>query len=203
MFGLHPYDISNLNEEYISQLKQLRKSDSKLVGLGEIGLDYHESEWLKPKKLQIEGFIAQLELASELGLPVSIHIRDAHADAINILKQNRKYLTCGGIIHCCSANKAEVQEYLNLGFYISFSGSITYGKKNQEFYLEETLKSVPLDRLLIETDCPFLCPSPYRGQVNEPKFVLVTAEHIADLLEMNVNTLLDLTTKNAERLLNI
>ena len=203
MFGLHPYDIDLLNDEYISLIKHLRSTDKKLVGLGEIGLDYHESEWLKPKEEQIEGFVRQLKIANELKLPVSIHIRDAHEDAIKVLNENRNLLNNGGIIHCCSAEKVEVQAYLNLGFHISFSGSITYGKKNKEFYLEETLKMVPLDKLLIETDCPFLCPSPYRGTINEPKYVLVTAEHIANVLGLDVNELINITTKNAEKLLKI
>ena len=203
MFGLHPYEIKYFNAEFVALIKQLKKEDKKLVGVGEIGLDYHEHDGMEPREKQLEIFLKQLELAHELKLPISIHIRDAHADAIQLLEANKHLLTNSGIIHCCSATKEEVKHYLDLGLYISFSGSITYGKKNQVYYLEETLKAVPNDKLLIETDCPFLCPSPYRGRVNEPKYVLVTAEKIAEILGIDINDLLDLTTKNAERLLRI
>lgn len=203
MFGLHPYDIKEYNQEFIDKITYLRKTDKKLVGLGEIGLDYKEREDMQPRSEQQRVFIEQLKLAHALNLPVSIHIREAHDDARKILNENKNLLTNSGIIHCCSATKEEVQDYLNLGFYISFSGSITYGKKNETYYLEETLRAVPLDKLLIETDCPFLCPAPYRGQVNEPKFVLVTAQKVADILDMDVNALISKTTQNAEKLLKI
>jgi len=203
MFGLHPYDIENFNDEYVETITTLKEKDKKLVGLGEIGLDYKERENMEPKERQIEIFVKQLKLAHELGLPVSIHIRDAHDDARRILNENKIMLANSGIIHCCSATAEEVKDYLSLGLYISFSGSITYKKKNQDYYLEDTLKAVPLDRLIIETDCPFLCPAPYRGQVNEPKFVLVTAEKIAEILNMDINQVISLTTGNVERLLKI
>lgn len=203
MFGLHPYDIGEYNQEYIDTIKLLRQRDSKLVGLGEIGLDYKEREDMEPKETQCEIFLKQLKLAHELNLPVSIHIREAHDDARRVLNENKHLLTNSGIIHCCSATKEEVLDYLSLGLYISFSGSITYGKKNQEYYLEETLKAVPKEKLLIETDCPFLCPAPYRGQTNEPKYVLVTAEKMAEILEIDTNELIKITTDNAKRLLKI
>lgn len=203
MFGLHPYDIKQYNQAFIEKITTLKMLDKKLVGLGEIGLDYKEREDMEPKPEQCRIFVEQLKLAHKLSLPISVHIREAHDDARKILKENRDILTNGGIIHCCSATKEEVQDYLGLGFYISFSGSITYGKKNAEYYLEETLKAVPLDKLLIETDCPFLCPAPYRGQINEPKFVLVTAQKIADVLGLDVNAVVEKTTQNAERLLKI
>ena len=136
-------------------------------------------------------------------MPVAIHIRDAHEDAIRILTENRELLNSSGIIHCCSANVDEVKQYLNLGFYISFSGTITYGKKNADYYLEETLKHVPIEKLLIETDSPFLCPAPYRGKTNEPKYVLVTAEKIAQLLDMSVDELIKTTRENTIKLLKI
>ena len=203
MFGLHPYDIKNYNEIYINTITKLRAEDPKLVGLGEIGLDYKDRENMEPKNIQCDIFIKQLQLAHELKLPVSIHIRDAHDDARQILKENKHLIKNSGIIHCCSATVDEVRDYLELGLYISFSGSITYGKKNQKYYLEDTLKAVPLNKLLIETDCPFLCPAPYRGQTNEPKFVLVTATKVAEILGIDVNDVINITTKNAETLLKI
>ena len=203
MLGLHPYDVYDYTPEFVDFITNLKKKDKKLVGLGEIGLDYKERKDFQPKEDQIHVFQEQIKLADKLGLPISIHIREAHEDAIRILTENRALLNNSGIIHCCSATAEEVKVYLDLGLYVSFSGSITYGKKNQEYYLEETLRSVPLDKLLIETDCPFLCPAPYRGKVNEPKYVLVTAERIAEILNMDINELLEITTKNCERLLKI
>lgn len=203
MFGLHPYDIDEFTPEFVELITRLKKTDKKLVGLGEIGLDYKPSDWMKPELDQQQVFLEQLKLAHSLGLPVSLHIREAHKDAIKLLTQNKHLLTNSGIIHCCSATVEEVKTYLSLGFYISFSGSITYGKKNAPYYLEETLKAVPLDKLMIETDCPFLCPAPYRGQTNSPKFVLVVAEKIAEILGMDANELINITTSNTERLLKI
>lgn len=203
MVGLHPYDIAEYNKDFVDFLTNLRKVDSKLVGLGEIGLDYKERENLEPKEEQLRVFEEQIKLADKLSLPISIHIREAHEDAIKLLTTNSKYLNNSGIIHCCSATKEEVKIYLDLGFYISFSGSLTYSKKNKPYYLEDTLKSVPLDKLLIETDCPFLCPAPYRGKINEPKYVLVTVEKMAEILDVEVNQLIKLTTQNCERLLKI
>lgn len=203
MFGLHPYDIKEYNQEFIDKITHLRATDNKLVGLGEIGLDYKEREGMESMQEQQRVFVEQLKLAHSLNLPVSIHIREAHDDARKILNEHKELLTNSGIIHCCSATEEEVQDYLNLGFFISFSGSITYGKKNEAYYLDETVKRVSLDKLLIETDCPFLCPAPYRGQLNEPKFVLVTAKKIADILKMDVNDLIKITTQNAEKLLKI
>lgn len=201
--GLHPYDANKYNKEYEEYLINLRKTNKRFVGVGEIGLDYSDYEYNTPHDLQQAVFVSQIKLAHKLNLPIAMHIRDAHADALKILNENKEYITNGGILHCCSANVEEVKEYLSLGFYVSFSGTITYGKKNQEYYLEETLKAVPLDRLLIETDSPFLTPSPYRGRVNEPKFVLVTAEKIASVLNMTTDEILKITTANAERLLKI
>lgn len=203
MYGIHPFDIDEYSETEMREFFIKHNRGSKLVGLGEIGLDYSRQDDEETKNRQKEVLISELLLANEFSLPVSIHIRDAHPDAINIFKENRRLLTHGGIIHCCSATKEEVKEYLALGFHISFSGTITYGKKNKEYYLEETLKCVPLDKLLIETDCPFLCPAPYRGQTNEPKYVLVTAEKIAEVLEMDVNELISKTTENTKRLLKM
>ena len=203
MFGFHPFDIKEYSEDKFRQFFEDNKENKNLVGVGEIGLDYSRDNDEETKRLQEEVFVSQIRIASEFSLPISVHIRDAHDDAIRILKANKQLLSKAGIIHCCSATIEEVREYLALGFYISFSGTITYGKKNQEFYLEKTLLEVPLDKLLIETDCPFLCPAPYRGQTNEPKFVLVTAEKVAELLDVSVNDLIRITRDNTKKLLNI
>ena len=203
MFGLHPYNTDMYNNEYVNLIKKLAEEDrGKLVGLGEIGLDYHVE--LPTREEQIECFINQIKLADELCFPISLHIRDAHTDAIQILKDNKKYINNGGIIHCFSGGIEEVKEYLQLGFHISISGAVTFKKKNEELTsLELAIKEVPLNKLLIETDAPFLCPTPYRGLNNEPKYVLVTAMHIADLLRMDVNELIKITRENTQNLLKI
>jgi len=201
--GLHPYDIHNYNEEFVEYLKNLKETNPKFVGIGEIGLDYHPHENMHSKEFQKEIFARQIVLADELKLPISLHIRDAHANSIKLLNEYKKYLNNGGIIHCCSADASEVREYLSLGFHISFSGVITYKKSSMPNYLEETLKKVPLDRLLIETDSPYLRPAPFRGGINEPKYVRVTALEVAKILNMDVNEVIDITIKNAEKLLKI
>ena len=203
MFGLHPYNALEYNDEYVDLIKNLAKKDKgKLVGLGEIGLDYHVNT--PTKEEQITCFGHQLKLANELNLPISLHIRDAHSDAIRILGDYKHLLTNGGIVHCFSGGVNEAREYLKLGLHISISGAITFKKKNDGLSpLEEAVLATPLDRLLIETDSPFLCPAPYRGQNNEPRFTAVTAMHIASLLRMDVNEVIKITRENTVKLLKL
>ncbi len=203
MFGLHPYDSAFYNAEYIDLITKLSKEDNgKLVGLGEIGLDYHVET--PTKEEQIFCFIEQLKLADKLSLPISLHIRDAHKDAIRILKENKNLLNNGGIVHCFSGGESEAEEYINLGFMISMSGAITFNRKNDELTaLEKALFVIPRNRLLIETDSPFLCPAPYRGKRNEPKYVLLTAMHIAKILNEDVNELIKQTKENLLKVLKI
>lgn len=200
MVGLHPYDIEKYDEEFENKLKELKSTDSHFVGVGEIGLDYH-GEYLE-KTLQMEVFEKQIILADKLNLPISLHIRDAHEDCKAVLERNKKYLRNGGIIHCFSGSVKDAVFYLNLGFYISISGTITFKKRNSiETELEKVVKFCPVDRLLIETDSPFLCPAPFRGHINEPRFVLETAKAIADIKCINVNDLIRQTRINTETLL--
>lgn len=203
--GLHPYSVNNFNEEYKQFLIKQKQTDSAFCGIGEIGLDYHFSEgeeYYIDHTLQQKIFVEQLQLAHNLSLPVSLHIRDAHSDAIRILKENKALLTDGGIIHCFSGTIQNLHEYLMLGFYISLSGAVTYKKASQtELPMADVIKAIPLDKLLIETDAPYLCPSPYRGRQNEPKYVLLTAQAIADVLEMNVNKLIKRTKENFYKLI--
>lgn len=203
MYGYHPFDINYYDEDEFRLFIERNKDNKRFVGVGEIGLDYSRENDELTKKKQEEVFVSQINIANEYNLPISIHIRDAHADAIRLLKDNKNKLKRSGIIHCCSATVDEVREYLALGFFISFSGTITYGKKNANYYLEETLQEVPLDKILIETDCPFLCPAPYRGRLNEPKYVLVTAEKVAEVLDMPVNELIRVTRENTKKLFKI
>ena len=200
MVGLHPYDIENFNDEFVSFLTELSKTDDHFVGIGEIGLDYHGE--YKDKELQKYVFLEQIKLADKLALPISMHIRDAHGDAIMLLNNNKNYLKHGGIVHCFSGTEEEMQKYLALGFHISFSGSVTFKKKSEsESILDRCAKLCPLDKILIETDSPFLCPAPFRGNRNEPRFVVETARYIANLRCMDVNDFIKITTANAKKLI--
>lgn len=203
--GLHPYSAKNFNSEYEELIIGLSKSDPQFCGVGEIGLDYHfneESEYYVSPDVQKETFVKQLKLAHSINLPVSLHIRDAHEDTIKILKENRNLLTNSGIIHCFSGTINDINEYLNLGFYISFSGAVTYKKASETMLpMADIIRAVPRDKLLIETDAPYLCPSPYRGKPNEPKYVLLTAQAIADVREMDVNLLISQAKENTKALI--
>lgn len=200
--GIHPFEKEEMTKEY-EQLMLDKKADKKFVAVGEIGLDYSREPNEEDKQKQKEVFVWQLKLANAIGRPVCLHIRGAHEDAIKLLKENKHLLTHGGVVHCYSGDTENTKEYLSLGFHISFAGNISYKKKEYEPDLVESLKIVPLEKLLIETDSPFLSPMPYRGQQNQPKMVVVTGQFVADVLNMNVNELIKITTINAEKLFNL
>lgn len=188
--GWHPVDAIDWKDEYISWLKELA-DHPKVVALGEMGLDYH---WdTSPKDVQQEVFRKQIRLAKEIDMPIIIHNREATADVIRILQEeNAKEV--GGIMHCYSGTVAEVQDCLDMNFYISLGGPVTFKNAKE---VKEVAKMVPLDRLLIETDAPYLAPHPYRGKRNEPAYVRLVAEEIARLREMDLEELAQITTKNA------
>ena len=160
--GVSPNDIENLENNYIEQIKEMAK-EQKVIAIGEIGLDYY---WNKEnKETQKEIFIKQVELANQLGLPIVIHTRDAVMDTIDILK-NKVNCNKKGVFHCCPLNTELIKEGLKLGFYISFAGPITF--KNSK-NAEEIVKMVPIDRILTETDSPYLSPEPVRGTRNDSR----------------------------------
>ncbi len=202
MFGLHPYDAEDYGDAVEQAIVDLSKYNTQFVGIGEIGLDYHVET--PTKLIQQETFVKQIKLANKLNLPISIHIRDAHSDAMKILQENKDFLTAGGIIHCFTGTVEDALNYVELGFYISFSGTVTFKKKGEEkTELQRAVEAVPLNRLLIETDAPYLCPSPYRGLPNEPKYVLLTAQEIATLKNIEINELIKITRENTERVLRL
>ena len=173
--GYHPGDIDDFNDSDLDKMKSLAMHE-KCVAIGEIGLDYY---WRKDnREKQKESFIKQLELANELHLPVSIHCRDATADMLAILKDNKSKLTYGGVMHCFSGSKETATELLKLGLYISFSGTVTF--KNAA-NLKEVARFVPEDKCLTETDCPYLAPHPLRGTVNSPKNIPIILACVAGL----------------------
>lgn len=190
--GIHPEYASEIKMQCLLEIENLAKS-KKVVAIGEIGLDYHYEGFDKQK--QFELFIAQLELAERLDLPVCIHTRDAAEDTYNILKEHATKLKRKGVMHCFSETSEWAEKFLNLGFYISFAGNITFKKSDRSF-----LKNIPIDKIMVETDCPFLSPEPVRGTINKPKNVNYIAQKIADVLEMDFKYFADRTRENTKRL---
>lgn len=194
--GWHPVDAVDATEEDFQRIEQLA-SHPKVVALGEMGLDYH---WDKsPKDIQKKVFKRQIDLAKRVHLPIIIHNREATDDIIALLQEENAH-EIGGIMHCFSAGLEEARQCLEMNFYISFGGPVTF--KNAKLP-KEVAKEVPLDRLLVETDCPFLSPHPYRGKRNEPARVRLIAKKVAELREMNLEALAEITSNNARRLFGI
>lgn len=188
--GIHPHEAKTMKDGDLDRLASWLKED-KVVALGEIGLDYYYD--LSPREVQMDVCEKQMELAWSLNVPVAYHVRDAHQDMIDLLKRHKGKLT-GGIIHCFSGSWEIAKEYLKLGYYISFAGPVTFKKAPK---LQEAAVNVPRDRLLIETDSPYLAPEPVRGRRNEPANVRYVAEKIAALRGESVEELAAYTTKNA------
>lgn len=194
--GWHPQDANDMRADDLDWLEELCKHD-KVVAIGEIGLDYY---WdTSPKDVQDRVFREQIRLARKLGKPIIIHNRDAHQDVINVLKQE-KAAEIGGIMHCFSGSWETAKQCLDLNFYISFAGPITFKNAKQP---KEVLAQVPLDRLLLETDAPYLTPHPYRGKRNETGYVRLVAEAAAEIKGVTLEEIAQATTDNAIRLLGL
>jgi TatD DNase family protein len=191
IIGIHPEDVNDLTEETEELIKKYA-THPKVVAIGEIGLDYHYEGFDKEK--QARAFIRQLKLANELKLPVCIHNRDSIGDCLKILKENKEYLTYGGVIHCYSESVEIYREIKKLGLKISFGGTLTF--KNSHV-APKVCEVADIDDILIETDCPYLTPHPFRGQTNEPKYTTYVAEKIALIKGISYDTVVDITTKNA------
>ena len=194
--GISPNDVPQTEEELWKMLKEIKKLaqiNSKVVSIGEIGLDYY---WNKEnKELQKKAFIEQIKIANELELPIQIHNREAIMDTLEILKKN--IVIKKGTFHCCPLNRELVKEGLKLGFYISFAGPITF--KNSK-NADEIINMVPCDRILIETDSPYLSPEPFRGKRNDPRNVKYIAQKIADVKKVSVEEIAKITYENAYNL---
>jgi TatD DNase family protein len=196
--GLHPLDVDQWTPELGDRIAELAASDDRVVAIGETGLDLFKSDRLE---LQKEAFWAQLSIARQLGRPVIVHCRDAADEAWRLLVQfQAQEGPVQGVMHCWGGSPEEAQRFVELGFYISFSGTVTFKKAEQ---IQSSAQAVPLDRLLIETDCPFLAPVPKRGQRNEPAFVHHVAQQIATLRDLPLDQLAEQTTANANRLFNL
>ncbi|MGM0409865.1 MAG: TatD family hydrolase [Bacillota bacterium] len=194
--GIHPHDADTFNLNVSKKLNKLADND-KVVAIGEIGLDFHYDN--SPREKQKQSFRAQLRLAKKLDLPVVIHTRDADKETLNILK-DEKAIDIGGIMHCFASDKKMAKEILDLGFYIAFGGLITFKNLSN---LRDVVKEVPLDRLLIETDSPYLTPEPHRGKRNEPAYVKFVAEKIAEIKGIAVEEVTKITTENAKKVYDI
>jgi TatD DNase family protein len=196
--GLHPLDVNKWTETTAEEILVKASSDERVVAIGEIGLDFYKADNQDWQKKALE---AQLLIAKQLDKPVIIHCRDAAAELRGLLTDFwEKYGSVQGVMHCWGGNPEETRWFLDLGFYISFSGIVTF--KNA-LVVKESAKIVPSDRLLIETDCPFLAPVPKRGKRNEPAYVSYVAEYLASLRQIPLETLAAETTRNACRLFRL
>ena len=196
--GIHPHDARDITDiENVSDTIKILASKKKVVALGETGLDYHYMH--SPAEIQQEHFRLEINLAKSLGLPVIVHSREAKEDTLRILKEEKVEVT-GGVLHCFSGDMDMAEKALNMGLYISFSGVITFKNAKK---MHDIVKAIPLNRILIETDAPFLTPVPHRGKRNEPAYVKYMAEKIADIKGISLEELGNTITDNAARLFRL
>lgn len=199
--GISPNDIPQTEEELWIMLKEIKNlvkeniENKKIVAIGEIGLDYYWEKDEDKRILQRKAFIEQIKLANEFNLPIVIHTREAVMDTLDILKKNEVYKK--GVFHCCPLNRELVKEGLKLGFYISFAGPVTF--KNSK-NANEIISMVPNDRILIETDSPYLSPEPLRGKRNDPRNVKYIARKISEVKGITLEEVADITYNNAKRI---
>jgi TatD DNase family protein len=189
--GVHPQDASKFTPQTLDDLRALA-AHPKVIAYGEIGLDYHYDS--SPREIQREVLIAQLKLAGEVGLPITIHTRDAWEDTMSILRDNWKG---EGVLHCFTGDPAQAQEALGMGFHLSYGGVLTFKTAEN---VRESARITPDDRLLIETDAPYLAPLPYRGKRNEPAMMVQTARRLAEVRASTPELIAKITTDNFEQL---
>ena len=189
--GVHPHEVENITEADIDELRELSKHP-KVVAIGEIGLDYYYD--LSPRDLQRHWFKRQLELADELKMPVIIHSRDAAQECFDIIKNSN---VRNGVIHCYSGSAEMAEEYIKMGFYIGVGGSLTF-KNNKKGV--ETVERIPIEKILIETDSPYLAPVPYRGKRNDSRLLKYVVEKISQLKNIPENDICNITKNNAQNL---
>jgi TatD DNase family protein len=192
--GVHPHDASKAGKDTFVKLQALARHP-KVLAVGEIGLDYHYD--FSPRDVQRAVFVRQLELAAEAAKPIVIHTREAWDDTLEILRASWRG---GGIMHCFTGDEEQARQALDLGFHLSFGGVLTFPKAEPT---RQAVKIVPEDRLLVETDCPYLAPVPYRGKRNEPAFMVETVKRLAELRGRAVEEIAQVTTANWERLCGV
>ncbi|SFA55362.1 TatD DNase family protein [Anoxybacillus pushchinoensis] len=194
--GWHPVDAIHMTDDDLMMIEQLA-AHPKVVALGEMGLDYYWDQ--SPKEVQKEVFRKQIRLAKKVKLPIIIHNRDATADIVHILREEQA-AEVGGVMHCFTGSVEVAHQCIDMNFYISFGGPVTFKNAKKP---KEVAKEIPLDRLLIETDCPYLTPHPFRGKRNEPSYVKYVAEAIAELKGVSFDEVAQKTSDNAKRLFGI
>ena len=192
ILGVHPHNAKEIDDQTYPTLRELCRNE-KVKAYGEIGLDFYRN--LSPRDIQLRRFREQIGLARELRLPIVVHDREAHQETLEILK-SEKAEECGGIIHCFSGDYGMAKACIDMGFYISVPGSITF--KNAESF-REIVKKIPWESLLVETDAPFLTPEPFRGKRNEPSYVRYTAQKVAEIKKVSFEKVAEVTTENALR----
>ncbi len=195
--GIHPHDATTADTQAITELRRMALGSDKVVAIGETGLDYYRDR--SPREIQHQAFAAQIRLARELNLPIIIHDRDAHEDILRIMREE-KASEVGGVLHCFSGDLDMARQCVELGFYISFPGTITY--PNNEA-LRDVARGLPIDVMLVETDCPYLAPQKWRGKRNEPAYVRTTAEYLAELKGLTIEDVARITSLNCLRLFGI
>ena len=193
--GSHPDVADEVNTEVLEEYRRLCKGNEKVKAIGEIGLDYHYEDI--PRDLQKKAFRAQMALAAELDLPAIVHERDAHEDGMAIVKE---FPNVKGVFHCYSGSAEMARQLVNMGWYIGFTGVLTFKNARKAV---ETAASIPLDRIVLETDCPFMAPEPYRGKRNHPGYLPRMAEKLAEIRGLPVEEVIRITTQNAKRLYRI
>ena len=193
--GSHPDSCDEVNEDVLEEYRELCKLNPKVKAIGEIGLDYHYEDI--PRDIQQKAFIAQMELARELDMPVIVHERDDPEDGMNIVRQ---FPTVKGVFHCYSGSAEMARQLTDMGWYIGFIGVLTFKNARKAV---ETAESIPLDRIVIETDCPYMAPEPFRGKRNDPSLVYRVAEKLAEIRGISVEEAQKATYENGKRLYRI
>ncbi len=194
--GVHPHDAKNINDQVLAELWELAR-DPRVVAIGETGLDYYRN--LSPPDVQKQGFRAQIKLAQKLGKPIVIHDRDAHNEVLSIIKQEKAGAN-GGVLHCYSGRLPLAVDLMKEGFMISFAGPLTFRNAKKSV---EVASRLPLDRILVETDCPYLTPEPYRGKRNEPLWVWEVAKKLAEIHKRSLQEVAYITSYNARRVFRL
>lgn len=194
--GIHPHNAEDASDDVYRELKKLA-ARPKVVGYGEIGLDY--AKQYAPKNIQLREFVRQLDLAGELHLPVVIHDREAHEDTLMLLRERGPF-PAGGVMHCFSGDVSFANQVLELGFYVSIPGIVTFKNAVE---LQQVVREIPMERMLLETDGPFLAPDPWRGKTNRPDYLLYTAGKVAELKNIPVDEVARQTMLNTEKLFSL
>ena len=193
--GSHPDAADEVNEEVLEEYRKLCKLSGKVKAIGEIGLDYHYEDI--PRQLQLKAFRMQMELARELKLPVIVHEREAHEDGLRVVEE---FPDVTGVFHCFSGSAEMAKQLVNKGWYIGFTGVLTFKNARRAI---EAAQAIPLDRILLETDCPYMAPEPFRGRRNDPGYLFRMAEKLAQLRDMTPEQIQQITAENGRRLYRI